>query len=123
MNFYGLSKKIKNARNNGFKIYEIVKLTMKNDSSLPNKNKCYYLKIRIPKMHEEVFRKISQDPEYVKYHSNDRNNPFLFACRKFISEKAHNLTISLSLIIQHIFISSLTFTISPSLIFSNNYFT
>ena len=28
------------------------------------------------------FRKLSQNPEYVQTHCNDRNTPFHFVCRK-----------------------------------------
>ena len=51
--FYGLNKKIKTARNFGFIVIEIVKLAVKNFSSLPNINMCYYLKLRIPMYHKQ----------------------------------------------------------------------
>ena len=45
--FYGLNRK--NARNNGFKNKEIVKLTLETDSSLWNTNICYsFLNLPIP---------------------------------------------------------------------------
>ena len=40
----GFSKKIRNATNNGFTFNQIVKLTIKNYSSLSNISKCYFLK-------------------------------------------------------------------------------
>ena len=49
--FFGLSKKVRNARNNGFIINQKVKLTLKIDSSLSNINKCYSLKFQIPMCH------------------------------------------------------------------------
>ena len=35
-------------------------------------------------MHRQFFRKNSQNPEKVKTHCNDRNNPFQFANRKWM---------------------------------------
>ena len=51
-------------------------------------NKChtnihYYLRLCIPIMHRHFFRKLSQNPDYIKTHCNDRNNPFHFACRRW----------------------------------------
>ena len=37
-------------------------------------------------MHRQFFKVISQNPEYVKTHCNDRNNPFHFAIRKWRTE-------------------------------------
>ena len=34
-------------------------------------------------MHRRFFKIISQNPEYVQTHCDDRNNPFHFACRKW----------------------------------------
>ena len=82
--FYGLSKKVKNAGNNGFTFDQIIKLTMKIDSSLSNINIQYYLNFPIPIMHRQFLKIISQNPDYVKTYFNDFNNPFHFACRKFI---------------------------------------
>ena len=82
--FFGLSKKIKNARQNGLKFNQIKKLTKKIYSNLSNIKIRYYLKLRIPRMHRHVFKKLFQNPVYVKTHCSDRNNPFHFACRKVI---------------------------------------
>ena len=49
--FYGLNKKIKIARENGFIFNQINKLTIKIYSNLSNKNIHYYLKLRIPMCH------------------------------------------------------------------------
>ena len=43
--FYALNKKIKNARCNGFRCTEILRLTKKLDSSLSHINKRFYLKV------------------------------------------------------------------------------
>ena len=40
--FYGLSKEIKNARKNCFRFSEIVKLTIKTDSSISIVSICFY---------------------------------------------------------------------------------
>ena len=34
-------------------------------------------------MLRHFFKKISQNPDYVQTHCNDRRNPFHFACRKW----------------------------------------
>ena len=80
--FYGLSKKIKNARKNCFRFSGIVKLTLKVDSSLSNLHVCYFLKLPMPKRYRQFFRINSQKPDYVKCVCNDSNNPFLFARRR-----------------------------------------
>ena len=87
---YGLNKTIKTARNNGLILNQIVKLTIKIDSSLSIINLCYYLKLPIPIMHRDFFRIISQKPEYVKTFRNDLYNPFQFACRRWISYNQSN---------------------------------
>ena len=82
--FYGLNLKIKTALENGFRFNQIVKLTIKNVSSLSNINICYCFKFLIPMMHREHFRIISQKPKNVETHCNDLNNPFHFACRRWM---------------------------------------
>ena len=34
-------------------------------------------------MHRPFIRKLSQNPEYIHFHSNYLHNPFHFACRKW----------------------------------------
>ena len=34
-------------------------------------------------MHRQFFKTLSQNPDYVKTHCNDRNNPFHFSNRKW----------------------------------------
>ena len=51
-------------------------------SDLSSININYYLKLRIPKMHRQFFKKISQNPEHVKQICNDKTNPFHFAIRE-----------------------------------------
>ena len=58
------------------------KLNNKKNSSLSKINKHFYLKFPIPIMHRQFFRKISQDPEYVKTHCNDLKKTFSFCMSK-----------------------------------------
>ena len=53
---------------------------MKTFCILSHKNNHCYLKHRIPIMHHHFFRKLSQDPEYIQTHCDDRRNLFHFAC-------------------------------------------
>ena len=53
--------------------------------NLSNINIHYYLKHRIPIMHRQLFRRISQNRDYIQTYCNDRRNPFHFACRKWYS--------------------------------------
>ena len=53
---------------------------MKTFSILSHKNNHYYLKHRIPITHHHFFRKLSQDPEYIQTHCDDRRNLLQFAC-------------------------------------------
>ena len=65
MNLYQKSKKMKTARNNGFKFNQIHKLKMKIYSNLSITNIYYYLKLQIPKMHWHFFNSI--DNYYLEY--------------------------------------------------------
>ena len=81
--FYGLSKIIGNARKNCFRFREKVKLKMKIDSGMSNINICY-LKLSMPTMYTQFFKKNCRSAEYVKSVCIERNNTFHFACRKWI---------------------------------------
>ena len=83
MNFYELKKNLKNARRNGFEFNQINELTLKIYSNLSNLNIPYYLKLQKPIMHRHFSRILSQNPDDVQTHCNDRNKPFHFACRKW----------------------------------------
>ena len=61
------------------------KLTINNYSSLSNITLCLYLKFRIPTMHGQLIRIISQNTEYVETYCIDIYNPFQFACRKWFN--------------------------------------
>ena len=77
-------RNFQNARINGLLFNQTVKLTIKVDSSLSNKNICPHLKLPIPIMLREFFGLISQNPEYVRGVCNDKITPFHFACRRWI---------------------------------------
>ena len=83
MGVYELNKKLAFARERGFKLNQINKLTIKNNSNLQNIIICYYLKHRVPMCHRLFFRRISQNKDYIENFCNDINNPFHFACGKW----------------------------------------
>ena len=84
LNFFELNKKLTLARQIGFRYLHINKLTIKIYSHQRHINISYYLKHRIPIMHRQFFRILSQNRDYVQTHCNDRNNPFHFACQTWI---------------------------------------
>ena len=86
MNLCDLNKKLKVARDNGFKFNQINKLTIKIHSPVRYINISYYLKFQIPMCHRQFFRVISRNREYVENFCNDMENPFTFACQKWINQ-------------------------------------
>ena len=84
MDLFELKKKSKIARQGGSIFNQINKLTTKNYSHQRYKNIWYYLKHQIPVMHRQFFNLLSQNLEYVKTHSNDMENLFRFAIRKWM---------------------------------------
>ena len=82
MSLYEFNEKIKIARRNGFKIIQINFFEI--FSNLSQIYIHYYLKLRIPVMHRQFFKLISQNPLYVQTHCNDSRNLFHFACRKYL---------------------------------------
>ena len=77
-----LNKKLTIARERGFILNQINKLTIKIYSNLSHINIHYYLNHQIPRGHRLVFRRISQNKEYIQTFCKDRRNPFYFACRQ-----------------------------------------
>ena len=63
--------------------YHLKSLLMKTQLMKTNKNVHFYLKLRIPIMHREFFRKISQNRDYTQTYCNDRRNPFPIACHQW----------------------------------------
>ena len=84
MNLFELNKKLTLARQGGFKINQINKLTKNFYSHQRYINISCYLKHRISIMHRQFFKILSQNHEYIQTHCNDRNNHFHFACQKWI---------------------------------------
>ena len=86
MNLYELNNKLKFARHNGFIFNQISNLTIKFYPHLRYINIGYYLKLQTPIMHRQFFKTLSQNCDYVKNHCNDMENPFHFACQKWINQ-------------------------------------
>ena len=86
MSLCELNKKLTVARHNGFMFNQINKLTIKFYSHLRFINISYYLKSQIPMCHRQFFRVISQNRDYVENFCNDMENPFHFACQKWINQ-------------------------------------
>ena len=72
------------ARQRGFILNQINKLTIKIYSHQRYINISYYLKHRIPIMHRQFFKILSRNRDYVQTRCNDINNPFHFACQIWI---------------------------------------
>ena len=84
LDLYELNIKLTIARQRGFILNQINKLTIKIYSHQRYINISYYLKHRIPIMHRQFFEILSRNRDYVEAYCNDRNNPFHFACQKWI---------------------------------------
>ena len=76
MRLFELNKKLTGARQNGFIFIQINKVPIKSYSPQRYVNIGYYLKFQIPICLRLFFRKLSQNPEYVKTHCKDLNNFF-----------------------------------------------
>ena len=86
MKLYELNKKLTVARQNGFIFNQINKLSIKIYSHLRYINISYYLKSQIPMCPRQCFGVISQNRDYVESFCNDMENPFHFACQKWINQ-------------------------------------
>ena len=84
LGLYELNIKLTIARQGGFILNQIKKLTIKIYSHQRYINISYYLKHRIPIMHRQFFKILSRNHDYVQNHCDDRNNPFHFACQTWI---------------------------------------
>ena len=71
MNLFELNKKVAVTRPREYVFNRIETLMLKKYSNLSHINIQYYLKHRIPIMHRQFFRKISQNRDYVQTHCND----------------------------------------------------
>ena len=83
--FYGLTKKIKNARRNGFVFNQINNFKIEIYSNLSNIYIHYHLTLGAPPLQRQFFIKISHNRDYIQTHCNDRRNTFHFACRQWYS--------------------------------------
>ena len=79
MGIYELDQKLAIARGNGSRFNQLYNFKIKIYGNLSHINLHYYLKLRIPIMHRHFFKKLSQNPDYIQTHCNDRRNPFHFA--------------------------------------------
>ena len=84
LGLYELNIKLTIARQRGFILNQINKLTIKIYSHQRYISISYYLKHRIPIMHRQFFKILSRNRNYVETHYTDRNNPFHVACQKWI---------------------------------------
>ena len=85
MNLYEL----RTARQRGFLINQINDYKIKNYSNRSHINIHSYLNLRLPKMHRQFFKILSQNPEYVPTQCKKRNYPFLFTCRRWYLQYNH----------------------------------
>ena len=83
--FYGLNKKIKNARRNGFIFNQINNIKKEIYSNLSNINIHYHLKLGAPCLHRQFFEKLLKNRDYIQTHCNDYRNTFHFACCQWYS--------------------------------------
>ena len=78
-----LFQKIDEYRKGGYKFNEIIKLTLKINSSLSFINISHHLKLRVPNLHVEFFRKISE--EATKLNTLiDRRNPLFYSYQQWV---------------------------------------
>ena len=82
--FYGLNKKIKNARRNGFIFNQINNFKIEIYSNLSYINIHYHLKLGAPPLHRQFFKILSRNRNYIQNYCDNRRNPFHLACRQWI---------------------------------------
>ena len=80
--FYGLNKKIKNARRNGFVFNQIRNFKIEIYSNLSYINIHYHLKLGASPLHRRFFINLLENRDYIRNHCNDLNNSFNFACHR-----------------------------------------
>ena len=90
--YYGLNKKIKNARQNGFIFNQINKFIIEIYSNISCMNIDYRFKITTPPpLLYKFFRHLLKNCDYVRNYCNDYRNPFQIACRQWYSYKNQGL--------------------------------
>ena len=90
--FYGLNKKIKNARRNDFVFNQINNFKIEVYSNLSCINIHYHLTLGASPLHYRFFINLLKNRDYIQTHCNDLNNPFHFACRRWYLYKKGILT-------------------------------
>ena len=83
--FYGLNKKIKNARRNGFVFNQINNFKIEMYSNLSNINIHYHLTLGASPLHYRFFIDHLKNRDYIQSFCYDRRNTFHFACRQWYS--------------------------------------
>ena len=78
--FYGLNKKIKNARQNSFIFNQINNFKIEIYSNLSGINIHYHLLLGASPLHRQFFEHLLKNRDFIRNHCNDLNNPFNFAC-------------------------------------------
>ena len=81
--FYGLNKKIKNARRNGFIFNQINNFKIEIYSNLSYINIHYHLTLGASPLHRRFFINLLKNCDYVINYCNDYRNPFHNACRQW----------------------------------------
>ena len=81
--FYGLNKKIKNARRNGFIFNQINNFKIEIYSNLSYINIHYHLRLGASPLHRQFFKILSRNRDYIQTHCNNCRNTFQFACRQW----------------------------------------
>ena len=85
--FYGLNKKIENARRNGFEFNQINNFKIEFYSNLSCINIDYHLRLGASPLHRRFFINLLKNRDYIRTHCNDLNKPFNFACRRWYEYK------------------------------------
>ena len=81
--FYGLNKKIKNARRNGCIFNQINNFKIEIYSNLSYINIHYHLKLGAPPLHRQFFKILSRNRNYIQTYCDNRRHLFHFACRQW----------------------------------------
>ena len=81
--FYGLNRKIKNARRNNFIFNQINNFKIEVYSNLSYINIHYHLRLGASPLHYRFFMNLLKNRDYIRTHCNNRRNPFHFACHQW----------------------------------------
>ena len=83
--FYGLNKKIKNARRNSFVFNQINNFKIEIYSNLSCINIHYHLLLGAGPLHRQFFKNLLKNRNFIRNHCNDYRNTFHLACRQWYS--------------------------------------